>query len=296
MQGQRYVDMTARRVRIAGDGVESFEIGAGEPLALIAGPCVIEDAASCLAQAKAIAGMARDAGFPLIFKASFDKANRTSASSFRGIGIDAGLEALSAVRRELGVPVLTDVHTPEQVERVAATVDVVQIPAFLCRQTDLLTAAGRSGKPVNIKKGQFLSPDLMEHAAAKVVAGAREAGGKLGGVLLTERGVTFGYGDLVVDMRALAAMASTGWPVVFDATHSVQKPGGRGSASGGDRGMLPVLTRAAVAAGIDCLFIETHPAPAEAKSDAETQLPHADLPGLLAQARAIRSALDGMAR
>jgi 2-dehydro-3-deoxyphosphooctonate aldolase (KDO 8-P synthase) len=185
------------------------------------------------------------------------------------------------------VPVITDIHSPEQAERAAAVVDILQIPAFLCRQTDLLVAAGKTGTCVNIKKGQFLAPELMAHAAAKVVSGA--PGGRAR-VMLTERGTCFGYGDLVVDMRALATMRATGLPVVYDATHSVQKPGGRGVSSGGDRSMIAVLARAAVAAGIDALFVETHPNPAEAFSDADSQLPHDELPALLASLAAIRAA------
>ncbi len=280
----------ARVVQIGGEG-ETSRAGAGEPLILISGPCVIESGESCLEGARATALIAREAGFPFVFKASFDKANRTSVSSFRGPGLNEGLKILAGVRREIGVPVLTDVHTPEQAERAGEVVDVLQIPAFLCRQTDILIAAGRTGKPVNVKKGQFLAPALMAHAAAKVLAGAEEAGVKPGGVLLTERGTTFGHGDLVVDMRGFAVMKETGWPVIFDATHSVQRPGGRGDSSAGDRDMIPPLVRAAVAAGVDGLFIETHPDPSKARSDADTQIPHDALPSLLAQARAIREAL-----
>jgi len=253
---------------------------------------VIESAESCLAQAREVSRIAREAGFPLVFKASFDKANRTSARSFRGPGLDEGLEILAAVRRELGVPVLTDIHTCEQAERAAEVADILQTPAFLCRQTDLLVSAGRTGRPVNVKKGQFLSPELMAHAAAKVLEGAEQAGLAPGGVLLTERGTSFGYGDLVVDMRSLVIMRATGWPVVFDATHSVQRPGGRGSSSGGDRTMAGPLARAAVAVGIDALFVETHPDPSRALSDADTQIPHAELPRLLAEVRAIRGSAE----
>ncbi len=287
---ERVVEIGARPAAGVED-VPPVQAGGGGPLLLIAGPCVIESAGSCLEQARAVASIAREAGFPFIFKASFDKANRTSVSSVRGPGLDEGLDVLARVRREVGVPVITDVHTPEQVGKVAPVVDVIQIPAFLCRQTDVLVEAGRTGKPVNIKKGQFLAPALMAHAAAKVLAGADEVGVEPGGVLLTERGTSFGHGDLVVDMRGLAVMRSTGWPVIFDATHSVQKPGGRGASSGGEREMVPVLLRAAVAAGIDGLFIETHPCPAEALSDADTQISYGALPELLAQAKAIRGAL-----
>ncbi|MHC4249906.1 MAG: 3-deoxy-8-phosphooctulonate synthase [Planctomycetota bacterium] len=281
-------------VEIGGGDVPRVRVGAGEPLLLIAGPCVIESAESCLEQAKAVGEIAREAGWPLVFKASFDKANRTSVESYRGPGLDEGLRILADVRREAGVPVLTDIHTPAQAERVGGVVDVIQIPAFLCRQTDVLVAAGRTGKPVNVKKGQFLAPPLMAHAAAKVLAGAAEAdksGAGARAVMLTERGTAFGHGDLVVDMRGLATMRATGWPVILDATHSVQRPGGRGASSGGDREMVEVLVRAAVAAGVDGLFIETHPDPAKALCDRDSQLPHAQLAGLLAQAKAIREAL-----
>lgn len=269
----------------------ALRVGPSERLVLIAGPCVIEDGASCLEQARTIARIADAAGFPFIFKASFDKANRTSLRSFRGPGLEEGLKILAEVRHKLGVPVLTDIHSPEQAERAAEVVDVLQVPAFLCRQTDILLAAGRTGRPVNIKKGQFLAPELMAHAAEKVLEGASSAGRSPGGVLLTERGSCFGYGDLVVDMRALAVMRRTGWPVVFDATHSVQKPGLRGGASGGDRSMVRVLARAAAAAGIDAIFVETHPQPSRALSDPDTQLPHEELPVLLAELRAVHEAV-----
>jgi 2-dehydro-3-deoxyphosphooctonate aldolase (KDO 8-P synthase) len=284
--------MAARAVEIGGsDGVERVRMGQGAPLALIAGPCVIESAESCLEQARTVAVIAREAEFPFVFKASFDKANRTSVSSYRGPGLDEGLRILAEVRRELGVPVVTDIHTPDQAERAGEVVDIIQVPAFLCRQTDMLTAAGRTGKPVNVKKGQFLSPELMAHAAAKVLAGAERAGVAPGGVMLTERGTTFGHGDLVVDMRGLAVMRRTGWPVVFDGTHSVQRPGGLGSASGGDVEMVPLLVRAAVAAGVDGLFIEIHPEPQKALSDAACVLPHEELPRLLAEAKAVAEAV-----
>ncbi len=285
--------MAARVVEIGGsDGTKRVRMGTGAPLALIAGPCVIESAESCLEQARAVAAIAREAEFPLVFKASFDKANRTSMNSYRGPGFEEGLNILASVRRELGLPVVTDIHTPDQAERAGEVVDIIQVPAFLCRQTDVLTAAGRTGKPVNVKKGQFLAPDQMAHAVAKVLAGVERAGVAAGGVILTERGTTFGHGDLVVDMRGLAVMRRTGWPVVFDGTHSVQKPGGLGSASGGERDMVPVLVRAAVAAGIDGLFIETHPEPQKALSDAACVLPHEELPRLLAEVKAIAQALD----
>ena len=278
-------------VEIGGGDVALARAGSGEPLLLIAGPCVIESAESCLEQAKAVARIAREAGVPFVFKASFDKANRTSVESYRGPGLEEGLRILAEVRREVGVPVLTDIHTPGQAERVGEVVDTIQIPAFLCRQTDVLVAAGRTGKPVNIKKGQFLAPPLMAHAAAKVLAGADGSGAGARAVMFTERGTAFGHGDLVVDMRGLAVMRAMGWPVIFDGTHSVQRPGGRGSSSGGDREMVGLLVRAAVAAGVDGIFIETHPDPANALCDRDSLLPHAELPALLAQAMAIREAL-----
>ncbi len=278
-------------VEIGGADVPRVRVGAGEPLLLIAGPCVIESAESCLVQAKAVAEIAREAGWPFVFKASFDKANRTSVESYRGPGLEEGLRILAEVRTQVGVPVLTDIHSPGQAEPVGEVVDVIQIPAFLCRQTDVLVAAGRTGKPVNVKKGQFLAPPLMAHAAEKVLAGADEAGAGARAVMFTERGTAFGHGDLVVDMRGLAVMRATGWPVIFDATHSVQRPGGRGSSSSGDREMVDLLVRSAVAAGIDGLFIETHPDPEQALCDRDSQISHSELPGLLAQARAIREAL-----
>jgi len=284
--------MTARVVEIGGGGAATVRVGGGEPLLVIAGPCVIESAETCLEQARAVAAIVRGLGVPFVFKASFDKANRTSIDSFRGPGIEEGLKVLARVRDELGVPVLTDVHTPQQAARAAEVVDVLQIPAFLCRQTDLLVAAGRTGKPVNVKKGQFLSPDLMAHAAAKILAGADEEGVRVGGVMLTERGTSFGYGDLVVDMRGLAVMRGTGWPVIFDGTHAVQKPGGAGSYSGGTPEMVPVLVRAAVAAGVDGLFIESHPDPASALSDRSCQLTHAVLGDVISEALAIRRAVE----
>lgn len=255
----------------------------GGRLFLIAGPCVLEGRALAFEVARHLARICRRLGIAYVFKASFDKANRGSAGSFRGPGLAAGLELLSAVRRELGVPVLTDVHWPEQAAAVAAAVDVLQVPAFLCRQTDLLVACARTGRPVNVKKGQFMAPEDMRGAVEKI----RSAGS--GGVLLTERGTTFGYHNLVVDMRGFATMKALGCPAVFDATHSVQLPGaGRGGAcSGGERAFVPALARAALAAGADGLFIETHPDPAKAFSDRETQWPLGELGPLLDRLLAI---------
>jgi 2-dehydro-3-deoxyphosphooctonate aldolase (KDO 8-P synthase) len=243
----------------------SVTIGDGR-LALLAGPCVIESRELVLEVAAGLQDTCERLGMPLVFKASLDKANRTSASSFRSIGFEQSLEILAEVKERFGLPVVTDIHECWQVEPVARVVDVLQIPAFLCRQTDLLKAAGTSGRVVNVKKGQFMAAADMEYAAAKV----REGGG--GGVLLTERGTTFGYRDLVVDFRGLETMRACA-PVVFDATHSVQSPGGAGGSSGGQREHIPALSRAAVAVGIDAIFLEAHPRPDEAFSDGPNMLP-----------------------
>ena len=245
-----------------------FEVGLDRPLFLIAGPCVAESRNLALDTAATLKDICARLGVPFIFKASFDKANRSSGKSFRGPGRDAGLAILAEVRETLGVPVLTDVHTPDDVQAAAQVVDVLQTPAFLCRQTDLSEAVAACGKPVNIKKGQFLAPGDM----AQVVAKAHAAGGE-GRIMVCERGVSFGYNNLVVDMRGLAVMRQTGCPVVFDATHSVQLPGGQGDRSGGQREFVPVLARAAVAAGVAGLFMETHPDPARALSDGPNAWP-----------------------
>ena len=245
-----------------------FEVGLDRPLFLIAGPCVAESRNLALDTAATLKDICARLGVPFIFKASFDKANRSSGKSFRGPGRDAGLAILAEVRETLGVPVLTDVHTPDDVQAAAQVVDVLQTPAFLCRQTDLIEAVAACGKPVNIKKGQFLAPGDM----AQVVAKAHAAGGE-GRIMVCERGVSFGYNNLVVDMRGLAVMRQTGCPVVFDATHSVQLPGGQGDRSGGQREFVPVLARAAVAAGVAGLFMETHPDPARALSDGPNAWP-----------------------
>jgi len=250
-----------------------IRIGGGAPLALIAGPCVIESEKTALAIATRLAGMARRLKIPLVFKASYDKANRTSGESFRGPGLSAGLRILARIKALTGLPVLTDIHEAWQAAEAARVADILQIPAFLCRQTDLLAAAGRTGRPVNIKKAQFMSPGDMERAAAKVRAHGN------GGVLLTERGTSFGYHNLVVDFRSIPRMAAIA-PVVFDASHSVQLPAGAGHASGGEREFVPVLARAACAAGIDALFVEVHPDPGRAKSDGPNSWPLSRLPGL----------------
>ncbi len=245
-----------------------FEVGLDKPLFLIAGPCVIESRELQLEVAGRLKEICKPLGIPLIFKSSYDKANRSSGKSFRGPGMEKGLEILSYVKKELGVPVLTDVHTEEEVKPVAAVVDVLQTPAFLCRQTDFIHAVASAGRPVNIKKGQFLSPQEMKNVVDK----AKEAS-KQENILVCERGFSFGYGNLVSDMRSLAIMRDTGCPVVFDATHSVQLPGGQGTSSGGQREFIPVLARAAVASGVSGLFMETHPNPEKALSDGPNAWP-----------------------
>jgi 2-dehydro-3-deoxyphosphooctonate aldolase (KDO 8-P synthase) len=253
----------------------SFEVGIDRPLFLIAGPCVIESEELVIEVAGRLREITSRLGVPFIFKASFDKANRSSGSSFRGPGIEAGLKALARVRAEIGVPVLTDVHEDTPLAEVASVVDVLQTPAFLCRQTNFILAAAAQGKPVNIKKGQFLSPWEMSNVVDK----ARSTGNTQ--IMVCERGFSFGYNNLVSDMRSLAVMRETGCPVVFDATHSVQLPGGRGKASGGQREFVPVLARAAVAAGVSGIFMETHPDPAKALSDGPNAWPLARMEALL---------------
>ena len=255
--------------------VGDITIGNDLPLVFIVGPNTLESRAHALEISAVLAEIARKLGIALIYKTSFDKANRSSVAGARGIGLDAGLPILSEVREKTGLPVLTDIHAPEQCAPVAEVVDILQIPAFLCRQTDLLLAAGATGKPVNIKKGQFLAPWDIEHAAAKIASTGNEQ------ILLCERGASFGYNTLVVDMRALPIMARTGYPVVFDATHSVAQPGGLGDRSGGEREFAPVLARAAVAVGIAAVFIETHRDPDRAPCEGQTMLPLKALPELL---------------
>ena len=250
-----------------------FEVGQDQPIFLIAGTCVIESRQMALDTAGTLKEITAALGIPFIYKSSFDKANRSSGKSFRGPGMDKGLEILADVRREIGVPVLTDVHDEEMIPQVASVVDVLQTPAFLCRQTDFINACARSGKPVNIKKGQFLAPGDMKNVIDKARAAAREAGLNEDNFMACERGVSFGYNNLVSDMRSLAIMRESNCPVVFDATHSVQLPGGQGTSSGGQREHVPVLSRAAVAAGIAGLFMETHPDPANALSDGPNAVP-----------------------
>jgi 2-dehydro-3-deoxyphosphooctonate aldolase (KDO 8-P synthase) len=259
-----------------------FDVGIDQPIFLIAGTCVIESRQMALDTAGQLKEITSALGIPFIYKSSFDKANRSSGKSFRGLGMEKGLEILAEVRREIGVPVLTDVHTEEEVPEVAKVVDVLQTPAFLCRQTDFITACARSGKPVNIKKGQFLAPGDMKNVIDKARAAARDAGLPDDVFLACERGASFGYNNLVSDMRSLAIMRETGCPVVFDATHSVQLPGGQGTSSGGQREHVPVLARAAVAAGIAGLFMETHPNPAQALSDGPNAVPLVRMKELLA--------------
>ena len=257
-----------------------IRVGNDLPFVLIAGPCQIESRAHALEVAAALHEMSTTAGVPLIYKSSFDKANRTSASAPRGTGIDDGLAILAEVREATGLPTLTDVHAPEQCAIAAQAVDVLQIPAFLCRQTDLLLAAGETGKPINVKKGQFLAPWDMANVAAKIVSTGNH------NILLCERGASFGYNTLVTDFRALPIMARTGYPVVFDATHSVQQPGGQGTASGGQREFAPVLARAALAVGVAAVFIETHPDPDHAPSDGPNMIPLREMPALIRRLKA----------
>ena len=268
----------------------SVEIGDGQGLVVIAGPCVIESEALCIEVGLKVREITESLGMPYIFKASFDKANRTSVKSFRGPGIDKGLEILASIRSKLGVPVLTDIHEPWQAKPAAQVVDVLQIPAFLCRQTDLIVAAAETGKCVNIKKAQFLAAWDMRNSVEK----ARSTGNE--NITLTERGSSFGYNTLVVDMCGLPVMRDLGCPVVFDATHAVQRPGGLGDTTGGAREFVPHLMRAAVAVGVDALFLEVHPDPDKALCDAASMLSLADLPKALADVKAIREALQLIAK
>jgi 2-dehydro-3-deoxyphosphooctonate aldolase (KDO 8-P synthase) len=265
--------MTAKPNTIVAVGEVRF--GNALPFALIAGPCAMESRAHAFDMASALKGIAAKLGVGFVYKTSFDKANRTSAASARGVGIDKALEIFAELRAKLGIAVLTDVHEPDQCARVAEVVDVLQIPAFLCRQTDLLVAAARTGRVVNVKKGQFLAPWDMSNVVAKITAAGNA------NVLVTERGVSFGYNTLVSDMRALPILAKIGAPVIFDATHSVQQPGGQGTSSGGERAYVPVLARAAVAVGVAGLFIETHQDPDRAPSDGPNMIPLKDLAPLL---------------
>ncbi len=254
-----------------------FEVGLQQPIFLIAGPCVIESQQMAIDTAGELKALCQQLGIPFIYKSSYDKANRSSNKTFRGFGMEQGLKILSEVQKQIGVPVLTDVHTEDQVKEVASVVDVLQTPAFLCRQTDFITAVATCGKPVNIKKGQFLAP----HDMKQVVQKAKDASGGADNIMVCERGVSFGYNTLVSDMRSLVIMRETQCPVVFDATHSVQQPGGQGDKSGGQREFVPVLARAAVASGIAGLFMETHPNPAQALSDGPNAWPLGKMKALL---------------
>ncbi len=267
--------------------IADVEIGLDTPLFVMAGPCVIEGRDICLNIANQLVEIGRRVGVGIIFKASFDKANRSSLHSFRGPGLEKGLEILAAVRKETGLPVMTDVHEPPQAALVSEVVDCLQVPAFLCRQTDLLCACGRTGKPVNIKKGQFLSPDEMKNVVEKIRACDNEK------IILTERGTFFGYNRLVNDMTGIGIMKRLGCPVVFDATHSTQEPGGLGDASGGRREMAPILAKAAIAAGANGLFIEVHTEPEKAKSDAASIMPIGWLEDLLKMCKAIFEIVRG---
>ncbi|MCK5331543.1 MAG: 3-deoxy-8-phosphooctulonate synthase [Candidatus Marinimicrobia bacterium] len=272
--------MTVKIVKIS-----AVEFGTSD-LPVIAGPCVIESREHTLRLVEALKTITGRLGLPFIFKSSFDKANRTAAAAYRGPGLEAGLRILAEVKTQFNIPVLTDIHRPEQAQKVAQVVDAIQIPAFLCRQSDLLVAAAQTGKPVNVKKGQFLAPGDMRNVVQKLEqAGNRD-------ILLTERGVQFGYSNLVSDMRSIAIMRKTGYPVIFDATHSAQLPGGRGDATDGVRKYIPVVARAAVAAGCDGIFLEVHDNPDQARSDSATQWPLDKLEQLLIELKMIRSAVQ----
>ena len=250
--------------------IENITVGGGSPLAFILGPCVIESEEMIMQTASELKAITEKLNVPFIFKSSYDKANRTSINSFRGPGIDEGLKILAKVKSELNVPILTDVHSVEDCVKAGEVVDVLQIPAFLCRQTDILVAAAKTGKVVNVKKGQFLNPEAMEHVVKKVSDSGND------NILITERGTSFGYNNLVVDFRSLTKMSAFGYPVVFDATHSVQEPGGLGATTGGDRKMARVLARASVAVGVDMMFMEIHPDPDKSKSDAPNSIALSD--------------------
>lgn len=267
--------------------VKDITIANDRPFTLIAGPCAIESEAHAFDMCGAIQEITNDLGIPFIYKSSFDKANRTSVNSPRGVGLDAGLAVLAAVRDKFNVPVITDVHLPDHCAEVGAVVDVLQIPAFLCRQTDLLIAAAKTGKAINVKKGQFLAPWDITQVAAKLASTGNE------NIMLCERGTSFGYNTLVSDMRSLPTMAQTGYPVIYDATHSVQQPGGKGATSGGDRTMVPVLASAAIAVGVAGVFMETHQDPDTAPSDGPNMVPLAQLKGVLARLVALDNVVKG---
>lgn len=265
--------------------VKDFLIGPGEPLAVMSGPCVIESEEHALYTAEALKKMFSDLGINFIYKSSYDKANRSSNSSFRGPGLQEGLRILEKVKKEFDIPIITDVHSPEEARASAQVCDIIQIPAFLCRQTDLVIAAGETGAIINVKKGQFMAPWDMKNVVEKLLSTGNEK------IILTDRGTTFGYNNLVSDMRTIPIMQRFGFPVCFDASHSVQLPGGLGDSSGGQREFIPTLTKAAIAAGCNCLFIESHPNPSEAKSDKASVMPFDQLEALLRQAQQIYAAV-----
>ncbi len=266
--------------------VKNFSIGAGEPLTVIAGPCVIESEDAALKAAHELKQIFRSSSLQFIFKSSYDKANRSSISSFRGPGLEQGLKILERIKREFDLPIFTDVHSPEEATAAGEVCDVIQIPAFLCRQTDLLVAAGKTGCVVNVKKGQFLAPWDMKNVVEKLLSTGNES------ILLTDRGTSFGYNNLVSDMRAIPIMQRFGFPVFFDATHSVQLPGGLGNASGGQKEFVPLLARASLASGANGLYVETHPNPAQAKSDSQSQLSFEELPHLIKEWERIYEAVN----
>jgi len=284
--------LSAKREKLEGEArvvrVGDIEIGGGRPIVLIAGPCVIESRDHALMMAERIKRIAGKLGIPFIFKSSFDKANRSSIRSYRGPGLEEGLRVLEEVKREVGVPVLSDIHTPDQAEPASQVLDVIQIPAFLCRQTDLLLAAGKTGRPINVKKGQFMAPWDMGNVVEKIESTGNP------NVMLTERGSCFGYNNLVVDMRSIPVMRGLGCPVIFDATHSVQLPGGLGASSGGQREFVPYLARAAAALGIDGLFMEVHDRPDEALCDGPNMVDLETLESILEQVKAIDELVKGM--
>lgn len=257
--------------------VRDFIIGKGQPLAVMSGPCVIESEEHALSTAETLSAICRKLGIPLIYKSSYDKANRSAGSSFRGPGLQQGLRILEKIKKEFDLPVLTDVHSPEEAKAAGEICDVIQIPAFLCRQTDLILAAGQTGAVIAVKKGQFMAPWDMKNVIDKILSTGNEQ------IILTERGASFGYNNLVSDMRAIPIMQALGFPVCFDASHSVQLPGGHGISSGGQREFIPTLARASIAAGANCLFIESHPNPSQAKSDKDSVYPFSELPALLEQ-------------
>jgi 2-dehydro-3-deoxyphosphooctonate aldolase (KDO 8-P synthase) len=261
--------------------VKKFLIGKGQPLAVMSGPCVIESEDHAMAAAEYLKELYASLGLNFIYKSSYDKANRSSYQSFRGPGLEKGLKILEKIRRELDVPVLTDIHSPEEAAAAGEVCDILQVPAFLCRQTDLVTAAGKTGAVINVKKGQFMAPWDMQNVIDKLLATGNNQ------IILTDRGTTFGYNNLVSDMRTIPILQEMGFPVCFDASHSVQLPGGNGSSSGGQRKFIPTLAKAAIASGCDCLFIESHPNPSEAKSDKDSVFPFGELKSLMEELKKI---------